>query len=145
VNSLSRSTSLKMLVPILYAVLAVIYFVYVSTQITFQAHHIIGAVVTLVAFILWIIARLQLGNSFSLSAQAKGLVTTGLYGKLRHPVYYFSILAAIGLAIFVWNTYMFLFVLLLFAVEIIRIREEEKVLRRTFGKEYLDYRSKTWF
>lgn len=144
-EQLTRSTLLKLSIPFLYAALAVIYCFTVLQQTSIQPHHIIGSVVTSLAFILWIIARVQLGNSFTIGAHAKKLVTVGLYSKLRHPVYYFSTLAVTGIAIFAWNIYMTIPVILLIAIEIIRIRQEEAVLGKTFGKDYLKYKQTSWF
>ena len=62
---------------------------------------IVGMAVAVPAFCLWALARLQLGKSFSISAQAKGLVTHGLYSKIQNPVYVFGgifIAAVMGMA-----------------------------------------------
>ena len=144
-GQLTRSTLLKLSIPFLYTTLAVIYCFTVLQQTSIQPYHIIGSIVTLLAFILWIIARIQLGNSFTIGAHAKKLVTVGLYSKLRHPVYYFSILAIVGLAIFTWSIYMTIPVVLLIVIEIARIRQEETVLEKTFGKDYTRYKQTTWF
>lgn len=93
---------------------------------------------------LWIVARTQLGYAFSLMPKAKYLVTTGLYSKLRHPVYYFSILALIGILIFSWNIYVLIAVIILIALEIIRMRKEEEVLTKKFGKKHKEYKQTTW-
>ena len=42
---------------------------------------------SVVCAILWFVARRQLGASFSVRPEAQPLVTTGLYAKLRHPIY----------------------------------------------------------
>ena len=144
-KQLTRSTLLKLLMPLLYAVLTAVYFLIVLQQTPTQPHHIIGIAIVTLAFILWIAARIQLGNSFTIGAHAKELVTIGLYSKLRHPVYYFSILAVTGIAIFTWSIYMTVPVILLIVIEVIRIRQEEQVLMNTFGKDYLKYKQSTWF
>lgn len=144
-KQLTRSTRLKLLMPILYAALATAYFLIALQQVSIQLHHIIGIIIVTSAFFLWIVARIQLGNSFTIGAHAKELVTTGLYGKLRHPVYYFSILAVIGIAVFSWNIYMTIPVILLIVIEIMRIKQEEQVLEKTFGKKYISYKQTTWF
>lgn len=141
----TRSTLLKLLMPVLYATLTAIYFLLVLQQTTLQSHHIIGIIIVILAFHLWITARIQLGNSFTIGAHAKELVTVGLYSKLRHPVYYFSILAVIGIAIFSWSIYMTIPVIFLIVIEIIRIRQEEQILKKTFGKKYINYKQTTWF
>jgi protein-S-isoprenylcysteine O-methyltransferase Ste14 len=47
------------------------------------------------------IARYQLGNYFTLSPQARTLVTHGLYRKIRNPVYIFSAIAIATLFIYI--------------------------------------------
>lgn len=144
-KQLTHATQLKLLMPVLYAILTALYFSMVLLQASMQAHHIIGIVIVALAFILWLIARVQLGNSFTIGAHAKELVTVGLYSKLRHPVYYFSILAVTGIAIFTWSIYMTMPVILLVVIEIVRIKQEEEILEKTFGKRYINYKQTTWF
>jgi|GEM_PF-5830094 len=143
-DSMSTSTKIKLIVPLLYAILAGILFVFTWPH-NATAHHIVGVATTFVAFLLWFIARVQLGNAFSIGAKANYLVQTGVYSKLRHPVYYFSILAVVGIAIYVWSPLMLLPVVLLILLEAYRINKEEKVLADKFGKAYDEYRAKTWF
>ena len=51
----------------------------------------VGVTLALVSASLAIVARTQLGNSFSVTPKAKDLVTHGLYSRLQHPMYLFSI------------------------------------------------------
>ena len=97
------------------------------------------------AFPLWIVARRQLGASFSFRADARRLVTTGLYSRIRHPVYVFGTAAAWSafLALQVWP--LFWAMIALAGVTLWRVRQEERVLREAFGAEYEDYRRRTWF
>lgn len=106
---------------------------------------IFGMVLALIALIFWIIARIQLADNFSIGARANELVTTGLYAKLRHPVYYFSILALLGIIFAIGNYYLFIAVLALIALEASRIRAEERKLHDVFGKKYEEYKKSTWF
>src|SRR5581483_4562923 len=55
-----------------------------------NAMQIIGACLLLVGFVFWTVARFQLGASLTVSAQAKKLVTRGLYSKIRNPIYAFG-------------------------------------------------------
>lgn len=94
---------------------------------------------------LWLTARLQLGSSFSVRAQARGLVTTGLYAKFRHPIYLFGFIAYAGVFL-IWGRWIpFLCFLLIYSIELIRMRKEERVLERAFGEEYRQYKARTWF
>ena len=103
-----------------------------------------GFVLFVTAFALLTWARATLGNSFSVTPEAKELVTGGLYSKLRHPVYVFGILFLIGLALYAGYPWIVLPLLLLVPVQVIRAKAEEKVLTEKFGDEYVEYKKKTW-
>lgn len=139
----SKHTKIKLLIPIGYLGLAVGYFI-LSWPEYVEYHHIAGVVSTIVSFGFWIAARIQLGNAFTLAPEAMYIVRNGLYSKLRHPVYYFSILVLIGLGLYIWNLYTIIPVAALIILEVVRIRKEEAVLTQAFGKDYVDYKSKTW-
>ena len=98
-----------------------------------------------VSFILWMTARAQLGRSFSVTAKAKALVTTGLYAKFRNPIYLFGGLAFMGLAIAWGHPIAVLWVALSFVLQIARSRKEGAVLNQAFGEKYRIYKAKTWF
>lgn len=55
-----------------------------------SAHQIAGMAIAVPAFCLWALARVQLRKSFAISAQAKELVTHGVYSKIQNPVYVFG-------------------------------------------------------
>src|ERR1700722_9817874 len=56
-----------------------------------------GVLLALGGYVLFVTARLQLGNSFSVTPQAKGLVTAGLYSRIRNPIYVFVDVMILGL------------------------------------------------
>lgn len=103
----------------------------------------VGLAVSIVSFIFWVMASIQIGKSFSLKPEAKELVTTGLYSKIRHPIYVFSTLVFLGVTVGLKSRLMLIFVVILTIVELIRARLEEKVLLEKFGQRYLDYKEKT--
>jgi protein-S-isoprenylcysteine O-methyltransferase Ste14 len=92
-----------------------------------------------------LVARVQLGNAFSVKAKATTLVTTGLYSRIRNPVYFFGALMILGVIVWVSRPWMLLFYVVLIPVQVIRIRKEEKVLTEKFGEAYVEYKRKTWF
>lgn len=104
-----------------------------------------GAVVTIVFLGLLTVARLQLGNSFSITPQAKALITGGIYWKIRHPVYVFGAGMIAGLALYLDTPWLLLLLVIVVPLQIVRARREEKVLIETFGKDYVQYKEKTWF
>jgi protein-S-isoprenylcysteine O-methyltransferase Ste14 len=103
----------------------------------------LGLAVLTVPF--WFAARWQLGASFSVSAQARKLVTTGLYSKLRHPVYVFGSVAWLGALMTLLGWKALVIWVIVVAVELLRVRREESVLAETFGAEYEEYRRGSWF
>src|SRR5690349_7279247 len=50
----------------------------------------IALFLSLVCAVVWFVARWQLGDAFSVNAQARHLVTSGLYAKIQHPIYVFG-------------------------------------------------------
>ncbi len=145
-QQLSHATRLKLLMPLLYLTLNTVFFFVILKNESIELHHYIGLVVTYGSYILWITARIQLGNAFSIAPKATYLVTSGIYSKLRHPVYYFSTLVVIGINIFVWNIYLLAITLpILILIQIWRIRKEETILMQKFPKEYSIYKQSTWF
>jgi protein-S-isoprenylcysteine O-methyltransferase Ste14 len=104
----------------------------------------LGMLVAVLSFVCWIVARVQLADNFSIGAKTNQLVTHGLYAKLRHPVYYFSIFALIGISLAVANVWLGWATFVLCILEIFRIRAEEKVLEHKFGEKYIEYKRKTW-
>lgn len=57
---------------------------------------IAGLCLAVSGFVLWTVARFQLGNSFAVTAQARHLVTGGVYGKIRNPIYSFGSLLIVS-------------------------------------------------
>lgn len=93
----------------------------------------------------WFAARWQLGESFSVTAQARRLVTHGVYSKVRHPVYVFGGVAWCGALLVLLGWKALAIGVVIVAVEVLRAVREERVLRETFGAEYEAYRASTWF
>lgn len=77
-------------------------------------------------------------------AEARALVTHGLYSKLRHPIYLFSTIALIGIAICLRSLWFTIPLLIMIPIQIWRGRQEERVLREEFGATYLEYRQRAW-
>ena len=105
----------------------------------------IALCLSLVCAALWFVARWQLGDAFSVTAQAHQLVTQGLYSKIRHPIYMFGTLAFlfVVLALQGWPALVVWAIVIL--IQVGRVRREERVLEEAFGAEYTAYRSRTWF
>lgn len=108
-------------------------------------HQVIGALIAIPAGGLWLLARLQLGSSFSVTAQARELVTTGLYSKIRNPIYAFGMLLIAGIIIYVGHYWWLLALPVLMVLQWWRVRSESAVLEAKFGDQYRQWRAQTWF
>ena len=104
-----------------------------------------GAIVALASLSLIVLARIQLGRSFSVRAKATRLVTTGLYSRLRNPIYTFGCFFFLGLAMFIPAWWLLLALVIVIPMQVVRSRREAAVLEATFGDEYRRYRQQTWF
>ena len=105
----------------------------------------IGFALAVVFLTLVFLARLQLGDSFSIAPQARKLVTAGIYSKVRHPVYVFGTLAILGIALYAHLWPLLPAILIVIPMQVVRARAEERVLIEKFGEEYLHYKGRTWF
>ena len=106
---------------------------------------IAGGVLAGISIAMLVVARLQLGASFSVKAKARKLVTTGLYAKIRNPIYIFGELFLVGVAMVLENWVLLLILAVLVPVQIARAKKEAQVLREAFGEEYERYKAGTWF
>ena len=106
---------------------------------------ITGLVLMFPALVFLTIARFQLGNSFSVSPQAKNLVTHGIYSRIRNPIYFFGAFVFTGLFLFLERPYLLLLIVPVLILQITRARAESRVLEEHFGEAYRRYKASTWF
>jgi protein-S-isoprenylcysteine O-methyltransferase Ste14 len=137
--------ALKSALLLLFMILVLMVAFMASRELPWTPMRIAGAIIAIPAFILWFIARVQLGKSFSITPQAKELVTHGLYSKIRNPVYFFGLLFIAGLFLYIGRPWLLLLFVLLIPLQLFRIKKEEKVLQEKFGETYLEYKKSTWF
>jgi protein-S-isoprenylcysteine O-methyltransferase Ste14 len=88
------------------------------------------------------LARIQFEKEFS---QQPGLVTQGVYSRVRHPMYLFSFVAFAGLLLYLNEPQGILLLLLIQFVQLHRARREEQELEALYGDEYSRYKQQTWF
>jgi protein-S-isoprenylcysteine O-methyltransferase Ste14 len=72
------------------------------------------------------------------------LVTSGIYGVIRHPSYLGLLINSLGWSLAFRSGVGVLLTLLLIPPLLARISAEENLLRSEFGDEYDAYRSQTW-
>ena len=92
-----------------------------------------------------VVARYQLGRSFAIRAEAHQLVTQGVYSKIRNPIYVFGTGLIAGFILILHRPTVWIFLLVVIAIQVLRARREAHVLEAAFGDAYRDYRRKTWF
>jgi len=133
-----------------YATLAIAIVVLVLLGLRFAGAplttmRLLGLAIALPSAVLFVVARVQLGSAFSIEAKASKLVTTGLYSRIRNPIYVFGGLLLVGLVLLVGRPVLLLFLLVLIPLQAVRTRREEQVLAEKFGDEYAEYKRNTWF
>ena len=92
------------------------------------APKILIAAIAITALSVQIAAKLNLNRSFGILPANRGIVTTGFYSIVRHPVYASYLLGHIGFLLLnpsFWNCGAYGIAL---GLQILRIREEEKLL-----------------
>jgi protein-S-isoprenylcysteine O-methyltransferase Ste14 len=138
---MNRGVILVIVVPLVGAAVLV----YEFAHPPWSPLRIAGLALMLPALALLTLARLQLGNSFSLTPQARNLVTHGLYSRIRNPIYFFGTFVIAGLLLYLERPYLLLLLVPVLILQIIRARAESRVLEERFGDEYRRYKASTWF
>ncbi len=139
--NLNRSVLLVIFVPL--AGIAIL--VYEFAHPPWSSMRIAGIALLFPALALLTLVRFQLGNSFSLTPQAKNLVTHGIYSRIRNPIYFFGAFVIAGLFLFLERPYLLFLLVPVVILQIVRARAESCVLEERFGEEYLRYKASTWF
>ena len=135
---------LNIITLVIVVVAAVVFAVYAHAM-PWTPAHIAGVAIALPGLLLLVVARLQLGRAFSVQAKASILVTTGLYSRIRNPIYIFGGLMILGVIVFAGQPWFLLAFAVLIPLQIYRGRKESQVLEEKFGEEYRAYRRRTWF
>ena len=89
-----------------------------------------GLVLVAFAASLSLVSLLTMGRLFGIRPALRGLVTSGPYRLVRHPIYLSYVIADIGYNLQEWSSVTLLLVLVGWASLIYRIHAEERVLSR---------------
>jgi protein-S-isoprenylcysteine O-methyltransferase Ste14 len=87
-----------------------------------------GLILVTLAAVLSFVSLVTIGRLFGIRPALRGLVTSGPYRFIRHPMYLSYILADIGYNLQEWNFVTILLVLVGWASLVYRIHAEERVL-----------------
>jgi protein-S-isoprenylcysteine O-methyltransferase Ste14 len=138
---MNRSALIVTIVP----AIAIAALLYAFSGLPWTPLRVLGLVLTLAGLAALTISRVQLGNSFTVTPQARALVTHGIYSRIRNPIYVFSAMAIAGLLLYLDRPKFLWILLILIPLQFIRARQESQVLEARFGDSYRQYKSQTWF
>ena len=141
---MDRGTIWRVWLP-LAAGLWVIVWIFLSAPGPHNMPRMVGLLLSLIGLGGVIISRYTLGRSFSIVPKATALVTSGVYSRIRNPIYVFGEIFLIGVALLLERPKLLLIMLVLIPVQVLRARREAAVLEAKFGDSYREYRKRTWF
>jgi protein-S-isoprenylcysteine O-methyltransferase Ste14 len=124
---------------------AVLFWALITWRTPWNVQRYTGTVLAVVGGSFIAVARYQLGKSFSIKPEAEELVTTGLYSKIRNPIYVFGTVMITGLVLVLQRPALWIIVVVVVIAQTVRARREARVLEAAFGDAYREYRRKTWF
>jgi protein-S-isoprenylcysteine O-methyltransferase Ste14 len=101
-----------------------------------------SALLTLAGSAFAVVVLTQLRESFSIMAEARRLVTAGMYRLVRHPLYLAEEIAAIGVVMQFFSPLTALILVVQIGFQLRRMRNEEVILTAIFP-EYPAYCKKT--
>lgn len=102
---------------------------------------ILGLGIVFFGFLIRVAAR---GQKSEKSWNGRALMSDGLYGLVRHPMYFGTLLIGLGVVMALFEWWVFLIFLLVFLIIYApQVRKEEKSLQQLFGEEYKIYCAKT--
>lgn len=107
---------------------------------------ITGAILTITGLIIAIVARRTLADNWSAVPELKkqhSLVTSGIYSYIRHPIYTGMLCMGFGTLLVYPVVQAAAFCLILLIMFLSRIPREERLMSKTFPKEYPSYRKRT--
>lgn len=112
-----------------------------------SAVQFVGVPLVAVGITARVVARLTLGKGFSpivQTTESHKLITTGIYGTIRHPSYLGTLCLLIGFPV-CFGSIVGLGNAIAVGVPVLiyRIHVEERALKAWFGEEYKEYRRKT--
>ena len=107
---------------------------------SWRLYHWFWFVLCVICFVLWFVARVQLGTHLTFQPRAdRILVTSGMYKYFKHPIYYFGTMALTSYVFMIEKYSYLLGLLILIPFQVYRAIAEQRVLKRKFEEDYEDY------
>jgi protein-S-isoprenylcysteine O-methyltransferase Ste14 len=107
----------------------------------------LGAFLFLAGLVIRAVAVRALKRQFSIYVAIQEnhqLITTGIYSKIRHPIYLGAVCSLVGFALVFPTVLGFLFVFIYSMLLSHRMTQEEKLMFKHFGSVYEEYMSKSY-
>ena len=107
----------------------------------------VGAILLITSLAFRVIAIRTLKRQFSIYVAIQEnhqLITTGLYSRIRHPIYLGAVLSLLGMELVFPTLLGFIFVAIYSILLIHRMAREETLLLKHFGSAYEEYLSKSF-
>jgi len=143
-NSLIKRYQLEHLVPLVLTLFSFyIWFISFSLSLVY----FLGIGVSIIGLFIWWSAKITLGENWDAGYGKPGLkklVTTGIYSKICHPLYWGINLTLIGLCLVSLNPRIIIPSILIVIYFFWRMKVENLFLTKTLGKRYLSYKNSTW-
>ncbi len=106
-----------------------------------------GIIILIVGGIVLLVSRISIGRYGSgkiVLEDHHELVTSGIYGYIRHPIYLGGLIGWVGLSLAFRGVFTLLvFLIIYFLLFKSRMDLEERILTSEFGQEYLSYMKRT--
>lgn len=115
------------------------------TQLNTALINYIGLTTLFISLVWTVIAQGHMKNSWRIGIDTvtkTELITTGLFGISRNPIFFGMILTLLGLFLVTPNAVTALFLIVGYILIQVQIRLEEEFLIKEHGQHYLDYQQK---
>lgn len=124
-----------------------------SNNILNTTHFVLGIILTIIGFLILVIGRVDIDGLWGPDIyeyhdpESDELVQSGLYSKMRHPIYLGQIILAFSTFFVSFSIYFLFFFIFVLWVDGNRARVEEKYLCIRFGDDYKRYKAKVkkWY
>ena len=131
--------------------MALLHFILPVTEVIAYPHNLAGGLPLIAGIILNLIADAAFkkhGTTVKPFEESSALITDGAFRISRHPMYLGMALILLGLAILMGSlSPMIIVIAFVILMELIFIKNEERMLELKFGKVWLEYKNQVrrWF
>lgn len=107
---------------------------------------IVGTVIIIISWVIACLPNRAIGTNWSPiieKTERQKLVTTGICGLVRHPLYLSGLFILVGTNLYLSSKWSWIGLIITFITILFRIPIEERKLKERYGKEYILYMHKT--